>query len=1115
MKQLSIFICLFVASFGLTAQAIVYVDADAGGTGDGATWANAYPDLNDAINAAPTGASLWLAEGTYTTPDSTSFVIFGKDLTILGGFAGNEESADAADPEANATILSGDVAGNDPMTYDSTAYSDNNRILTIIDTSSTNVSSITVTLDGLTFTHGAIAAASDVNADTIPEFTPRRSGGAILTTARVVASRLNFTANRAPYGSAVSLFNATAAGSTFDDITTARNFVDQDAILYFRATANIAITNSTFEGMGRNVGMGDGLIQFLGVFNSSVRSSTFTNLRVDAGGGAAIEAAVCDDILVEDCTFAGVQARFGTVFFGSGGLLGTPSDENDHIIRNSTFTDCEVVAGGRGSAMNTWDASALLDSVTIDGSTNFVGIGGALYLQAASGGNRTFRTDIRNSEFSNCSDLAVGGTVLALSFDSTFQALNISGTTFRDNTSGILTDDPAQYTSGSGGAIFMLQTADLFGDVLTIDDSEFTGNTATRGGAINYQSNGPLNISNSLFEENRGIGVGATASDAELEGTGGALAVSSTGDINISNTEFIANTAGGRGVQTTRGGAISFNGFLRMDDPDKLDRSTLYLDGVRFQGNRARLGGAIYTQLEYGIDVKNSVFEENGSEEDDGVLNVPSTNIGGAIAGLHLGTTSFITIDSSSFIANQTRQFDNFFAGGGAITNIGLGLQPGEEFELRTSRLTVSNSLFQDNTAGAGVTGAVGGAITLSGGHSVTIEGTDFLVNSAVGGGGAIATFNNAVLDTTGATPQLRFPPFTGSISESTFISNTTDSQGGAISTQQSVFDLTNNVFVENQVNSEGASGGAIIYNGNSPIFTADDSDPPVFTFFNAGELQLEADIVHNTFIDNTAPITDEAVGDAIAVFQPGETISNDTNTLTVNLLNNVFLDQAPTDDDRQTQFVGAEPLIATQLPTEIQPIGEGLIINSLGGNFFNAENTGELMLTDDDVLNLDVNDRNFSTYFIDPFGNDDDEFDFDLQTGPDLGGSNPLIDGGVRNALVPERDLFGNFRGETPDIGAIEANFDATGVADPIEESGLDMQFFPNPTVDAVTVRNNEAGINKFYVILSDVTGRVLKAHVFTDVNNRIDLSTAPAGIYNLQLLVNGKLYAKQIVKQ
>jgi hypothetical protein len=94
----------------------VYVDADAGTGGDGTSWSNAYSDLQAAIDNAPPGSEIWVAEGVYT-PDGEgdSFTITGaKDpLGVYGGFAGTESSRGERRPTVHRTVLSGDIAGDD------------------------------------------------------------------------------------------------------------------------------------------------------------------------------------------------------------------------------------------------------------------------------------------------------------------------------------------------------------------------------------------------------------------------------------------------------------------------------------------------------------------------------------------------------------------------------------------------------------------------------------------------------------------------------------------------------------------------------------------------------------------------------------------------------------------------------------------------------------------------------------------------------------------------------------------------------------------------------------------------------------------------------------------
>lgn len=94
---------------------IRYVDDSATGTGSGLRWADAINDLQDALDEAVAGdvEEIWIAAGTYKPdqgtddPDRTFALVDGVD--VIGGFAGTEERRDAADPDANAVILSGEL----------------------------------------------------------------------------------------------------------------------------------------------------------------------------------------------------------------------------------------------------------------------------------------------------------------------------------------------------------------------------------------------------------------------------------------------------------------------------------------------------------------------------------------------------------------------------------------------------------------------------------------------------------------------------------------------------------------------------------------------------------------------------------------------------------------------------------------------------------------------------------------------------------------------------------------------------------------------------------------------------------------------------------------------
>ncbi|MEZ4987416.1 MAG: LamG-like jellyroll fold domain-containing protein [Saprospiraceae bacterium] len=97
---------------------LLYVNQAATGNDTGESWANAFTNLQDALNCADEGESIWVAEGTYfptQSPDGTSTdnrdkaFHFNANVKVYGGFMGTETSLAERDIAAYPTILSGDL----------------------------------------------------------------------------------------------------------------------------------------------------------------------------------------------------------------------------------------------------------------------------------------------------------------------------------------------------------------------------------------------------------------------------------------------------------------------------------------------------------------------------------------------------------------------------------------------------------------------------------------------------------------------------------------------------------------------------------------------------------------------------------------------------------------------------------------------------------------------------------------------------------------------------------------------------------------------------------------------------------------------------------------------
>ena len=159
---------VLILSLALTAAAsaaILRVDPSVqGGTGDGASWADAYPHLQDALAAAQPGDELWLAKGVHlpdqgaeqVEDDPASSFHISKALALYGGFVGTERTRQERDPGIHRTILSGDIDQNDLNADGNFVAEDESQV---VGTNARNVVSISeveavVVLDGLVVTAG-------------------------------------------------------------------------------------------------------------------------------------------------------------------------------------------------------------------------------------------------------------------------------------------------------------------------------------------------------------------------------------------------------------------------------------------------------------------------------------------------------------------------------------------------------------------------------------------------------------------------------------------------------------------------------------------------------------------------------------------------------------------------------------------------------------------------------------------------------------------------------------------------------------------------------------------------------------------------------------------------
>lgn len=748
--------------------------------------------------------------------------------------------------------------------------------------------------------------------------------------------------------------------------------------------------------------------------------------------------------------------------------------------------------------LNTANES-VLDSITVSG--NFSSTNRQIYLNSVDNAivkNSTFIGDGATVQQSGFIQAAFTNGFIVENCDFSDMTSAFSGAGVRSDNSDDLTIRNCTFdnmVASTGGAIYHVQADDLMPDSGEMDANDFVieGCTITncqapanRGGAVTaFNTN--IQIKDSELSDNISGAIGGALYQVPIDarsyvmdisktvfdgntdqGAGGAicLLVFGTADVEgtIDGTTFNENISGGQGS----GGAM----YLQSENNFTITNSNFTKNEGGF--------GTILTRGVTGLELKNVTFAENGS--------ITDAFQGAGVVGYFDDNSAGMMIDSCTFSENTVADFGTITSGGAAIYALGG--------ESKSIPMIIKNSMFLANGA---VEGRSGGALYLIGGFATSIEDTDFIDNNAGGDGGAINIgVGVASRDTVGEVITINFDPFTGSISNSRFINSISGSQGGAISTQRAGFDLTNNVFINNLVAGLG-SGGALIFNGNAPGLDTDGN------IVDIGSVVIDVAFVNNTFFDNGKGTGDFAVGDNIAIFQPGDTNDPDSNAINLVLTNNAFL--------LSTGAPSIEVELGASEPAGFVPVGD-VVISSLGGNFYTGENAPEVMVADNDVVS-EANNDNLEELFIDIINDLDEGYNANLAILGDQGADNPLINTGVINALTPATDIAGNPRGDAPDIGAYEADQGAVSTDQPVEESGLSLNFYPNPTQDVLNIQNDDPTITKINVVVSDQAGRILKADRFNGTNNRLDLSMMPAGIYNLQLYVNGNVYSKQIVKQ
>jgi len=372
---------------------VIYVNENAGGSADGTSWSSAFNDLEEALAISGTNVEIWVAKGTYTPSDidrEVSFRIEGTEmnnLSLLGGFVGNELSKDERDPKLNNTILSGDLF-----------YDDNDNIVPEESTRSDNSIHVLYTagvvgllIDGFTISGGNANIASGFS----------DNGGGIINFATIDIKNCSFERNTASDQGGGIWMNS--GNSDLINVKVTNNYAFEDGGglysggnprifncwfennmaqngggLYLSAAGSFGIVTNSFFVWNTATNLGGGI---LATFNSSTQilnNTIYNNSASTEGGGIYVslnsDSPIKNNIIWDNNATTGDDVRsLGTSDIDynliSSGASGPNGKSNDPMFTDISNGDFSLVSGS--GAINFGDNNSIAqDRPDIDGDAN-------------------------------------------------------------------------------------------------------------------------------------------------------------------------------------------------------------------------------------------------------------------------------------------------------------------------------------------------------------------------------------------------------------------------------------------------------------------------------------------------------------------------------------------------------------------------------------------------------------------------------------------------------------------------------------------------------------------------------------------------------------------------